>query len=56
MVLVMDRFWIEVVFDTMRRERERWIRGFSGIVDCVYAALSDGGIVREEKKLEPVTV
>jgi len=36
---------IEVVFDTMRREREKWIRDFSVIVDCVYAALSDGSTV-----------
>lgn len=34
---------IEVAFDTMRREKERWIRDFSVIVDCVYAALNDGG-------------
>ncbi|KAF8429509.1 hypothetical protein EV426DRAFT_123779 [Tirmania nivea] len=34
---------IEAVFDTMRRERERWIRDFSVIVDCVYAALGDRG-------------
>jgi len=38
---------IEVVFDTMRREQERWIQDFSVIVDCVYSALSDG-IARKE--------
>ena len=38
---------IEAVFDTMWRERDRWIRDFSVIVDCVYAALGDGGKVNQ---------
>ncbi|KAF8472134.1 hypothetical protein BDZ91DRAFT_717287 [Kalaharituber pfeilii] len=39
---------IEVVFDTMRREQERWMRDFSIIVDCVYAALRDGGVAKKD--------
>jgi len=38
---------IEVVFDTMGRDEKKWMRDFSVIVDCVYAALSDGGKVKE---------
>ncbi|RPB24990.1 hypothetical protein L211DRAFT_784112 [Terfezia boudieri ATCC MYA-4762] len=32
---------IEAVFDTMGREKERWMSSFSVIVDCLYA-LSNG--------------
>ena len=32
---------IEVVFDTMGRNKERWMSDFSVIVDCVYAVLGD---------------
>ncbi|RPB28511.1 hypothetical protein L211DRAFT_777730 [Terfezia boudieri ATCC MYA-4762] len=39
---------ITAVFDTMGRHEEKWMRECSVIVDCVYAALGDGGIV--EKK------
>ena len=38
---------IEVVFDTMAEEKERWIKEFSVLVDCVYAALGNGGIVKD---------
>lgn len=40
---------IEVVFDTMRREegKQRWMRDFSIIVDCEYAALSDGSVAKQ---------
>ena len=32
---------IETVFDTMGRDEEKWMREFSVIVDCVYAALGE---------------
>ena len=35
----------DVIFDTMRNNQVRWMRDYSVVVDCVYVALSDGGIV-----------
>ncbi|RPA98975.1 hypothetical protein L873DRAFT_1643942, partial [Choiromyces venosus 120613-1] len=33
------------LFPRMRADRERWIRDYSVLVDCVYAALTGGGLV-----------
>lgn len=30
----------------MGEEKEKWIKGYSVLVDCMYAALSKGGIGR----------
>ena len=38
----------EVVFDTMARNKEKWFRDYSLLVDCVYAALGNGGIVKKD--------
>ncbi|KAA8897860.1 hypothetical protein FN846DRAFT_224806 [Sphaerosporella brunnea] len=37
---------IEVLFEGMDQEKEKWMGEYSVIVDCVNAALSDGGIVK----------
>ena len=42
---------IEVVFDTMGRNdqtKEKWMKEFSVLVDCVYAALSNGGKAKKD--------
>lgn len=31
------------VFEKMAREKDKWMSSYSEIVDCIYAALSDGG-------------
>jgi len=36
-----------VMFDLMRNDKDKWMRNFSLVVDCIYAALSNGGM---EKK------
>ena len=40
---------IEVIFQTMGREKEKWMRNLSIMVDCVYAALRNGGMVWDRK-------
>lgn len=37
---------IDVLFDTMSEEKERWMRDYSILVDCMHAALRNRGIVR----------
>lgn len=39
---------IEAVFDTMGRNKQRWVKDFSVIVDCVYLALGNGWIAGKE--------
>jgi len=36
---------IAVVFDTMATNKEKWMKEFSVLVDCVYAALRNGGSI-----------
>ena len=43
---VTDQF--QVVFETMGTDKDRWIRECSVLVDCVYGALSNGGIVKKD--------
>lgn len=38
----LSTYKIETIFDTMGSEKDRWLSSFSCIVNCVYAALSDG--------------
>ena len=38
---------IEVIFDTIAREKETWMKESSVLVDCVYAALGNGGIGKD---------
>lgn len=38
----------DVIFETMRNNKVRWMRDCSVVVDCVYAALSNGGIVPKD--------
>ena len=38
---------IEVILDTMARNKEKWMKEFTVLVDCVYAALGNGGIVKD---------
>ncbi|KAL0633576.1 hypothetical protein Q9L58_007536 [Maublancomyces gigas] len=35
---------MEILFDTMDDDKERWMKDYSILVDCIYAALSHGGI------------
>lgn len=39
----------DVIFGTMRNNKVRWMRDCSVVVDCVYVALSDGGIVPNDR-------
>ncbi|KAI5799188.1 hypothetical protein DFH27DRAFT_559923 [Peziza echinospora] len=36
---------MEVLFDTMDEEKEKWMKDHSVLVDCIYAAMSKGGRV-----------
>jgi len=37
----------DAVFETMREDPERWMRDYSIVVDCVYVALRNGGIMKD---------
>lgn len=39
---------MEVLFDTMGENEKRWMEDYSVIVDCMYLALSNGGIVKRD--------
>ncbi|KAF8418383.1 hypothetical protein EV426DRAFT_318548 [Tirmania nivea] len=39
---------LHVMFETMGKDKDRWMRDYSLLVDCVYAALSNGGIVEKD--------
>lgn len=39
---------MDVTFDTMEQDKKRWIKDYSVLVDCMYAALSSGGIVQND--------
>ncbi|RPA93683.1 hypothetical protein L873DRAFT_1629731, partial [Choiromyces venosus 120613-1] len=34
---------MDVLFDTMGKDRERWMKDYSILVDCMFGALSNGG-------------
>jgi len=34
-----------VLFDTMHKERSKWMEHYSVLVDCMYVALNNGGVV-----------
>lgn len=36
---------MNVLFDTMGKKKDRWMKDHSAIVDCINVALSSGGIV-----------
>lgn len=38
---------MEVLFDTMEGAKERWMKDYSVLVDCMYVALSNGGTVED---------
>ncbi|RPB25944.1 hypothetical protein L211DRAFT_782284, partial [Terfezia boudieri ATCC MYA-4762] len=38
---------ITVVFDSMGENKQRWMDNCSAVVDCIYFALSNGGIVKD---------
>lgn len=38
---------MDAVFDTMDEDKERWMKDYSVLVDCMYAALNNGGIVQK---------
>ncbi|KAF8465986.1 hypothetical protein BDZ91DRAFT_726081 [Kalaharituber pfeilii] len=44
--LITDK--MDAVFDTMGRRKERWMESYSHLVDCIYAALCDGGIAKKD--------
>ena len=39
---------LHVVFDTMGKNKDKWMRDYLLLVDCMYAALSNGGIVKKD--------
>ena len=39
---------IHVVFGSVNVQKERWMDEGAGLVDCIYFALSDGGLVDKE--------
>lgn len=34
---------MDILFDTMDNDKEMWMKDYSILVDCMYAALSHGG-------------
>ncbi|KAI5839543.1 hypothetical protein DFP73DRAFT_561266 [Morchella snyderi] len=38
---------MEVLFDTMDEDKEKWMKDYSILVDCMYTALNNGGIVKK---------
>jgi len=38
----------DLVFEGMGEEREKWMNEYSVLVDCMYFALRNGGVVRED--------
>lgn len=42
---------LQVVFKTMGKNKDRWMRDYSFLVDCVYAALCNGGIVKKDVRV-----
>ncbi|KAF8532805.1 hypothetical protein BDD12DRAFT_809643 [Trichophaea hybrida] len=38
---------IDLVFNTMGDEKDKWMKDYSVLVDCIHAVLSKGGIVEE---------
>lgn len=41
-----DKF--TVLFDTMHRRRDEWMEQYSVLVDCMYVALNNGGVVTKD--------
>ena len=39
---------LHVVFDTMGKDKDKWMREYSLLVDCMYAALNNGGTVMKD--------
>ncbi|KAI5850365.1 hypothetical protein DFP73DRAFT_229896 [Morchella snyderi] len=39
---------MHVLFEGMDRHKELWMKDYSALVDCMYAALSNGGIVQND--------
>ena len=39
---------MHVLFDGMEQDKELWMKENSILVDCIYAALSDGGIITKD--------
>ncbi|KAI5780243.1 hypothetical protein DFH27DRAFT_361544 [Peziza echinospora] len=39
---------LSAIFQGMERNKKRWIDNYSAVVDCLYSALCDGGIVRKD--------
>ncbi|KAF8434035.1 hypothetical protein BGX38DRAFT_179554 [Terfezia claveryi] len=39
---------IHLLFEGMEQEKERWMKDYSILVDCIYAVLSVGGIVKKD--------
>ncbi|RPB13386.1 hypothetical protein P167DRAFT_112262 [Morchella conica CCBAS932] len=39
---------IEVLFEGMGQEKGLWMKDYSALVDCMYVALSNGGIVKKD--------
>lgn len=37
-----------VLFDTMGKQKDRWMKQNSVVVDCLYVALQNGGIVKKD--------
>ena len=39
---------MEILFDTMGEGKERWMKDYSVLVDCMNVALTNGGIVKND--------
>lgn len=39
---------MEILFNTMDDDKERWMKSYSILVDCMYTALSNGGFVHRD--------
>ncbi|KAF8538994.1 hypothetical protein BDD12DRAFT_839949, partial [Trichophaea hybrida] len=47
---------MNVLFDTMDEDQERWMKDYSVLVDCMFGALSNGGILPKRLILKDVVV
>jgi len=36
---------MDVIFGAVAKEKEKWVKSYSALVDCMYAALSNGGMM-----------
>ena len=38
---------MDVIFGAIAKEKEKWMKSYSALVDCMYAALSNRGMMKD---------